>query len=472
MSFVSYAQNYEDVMLRRALRDVRQGFYIDVGAQHPINESVTKAFYEQGWRGINVEPVAAWFTLLEQDRPHDINLNLAVGTERSHLTLFEVAGTGLSTTDPALAQSYREEGREVIERRVKTRPLDDILAEHRVDEVHFMKVDCEGAEKAALQSISLSTVRPWVIVLEAMEPNRQVPTHGQWEDLLTGRGYKLAYRDGLNRFYVAEEHAELINAFDYPPNVFDDFVHARDQVAHQGVNEAHVRLRAALGDLATSQATVAQLAEALRVGSEEQAHWRNDFAERLNSVSAQRGELEAQLTTAQVRIASLEQIKDELDARLRVARTKVATAAEVDQMLRRQHELMRQVEALRLECDLRTQDVHRLMLSTSWRITAPLRAAKELSRGLVRSTWRLVRPLVAHTARACRPVMVWALGHGAPRRVAGLLFGPETRVGRKARAFLYPPKMGEQTTLVMSADARAIESMLRLAIARNAEGQG
>ena len=32
MSFISYAQNFEDVMLWRALKHVENGFYIDVGA--------------------------------------------------------------------------------------------------------------------------------------------------------------------------------------------------------------------------------------------------------------------------------------------------------------------------------------------------------------------------------------------------------------------------------------------------------
>ena len=56
-SFVSYAQNYEDLMLWRALRHVEQGFYVDCGAYDPEEHSVTKAFYERGWSGINIEPV-------------------------------------------------------------------------------------------------------------------------------------------------------------------------------------------------------------------------------------------------------------------------------------------------------------------------------------------------------------------------------------------------------------------------------
>jgi len=56
MTFISYAQNYEDVMLWRALKHVERGFYIDVGACSPDQHSVTRAFYEKGWHGINVEP--------------------------------------------------------------------------------------------------------------------------------------------------------------------------------------------------------------------------------------------------------------------------------------------------------------------------------------------------------------------------------------------------------------------------------
>lgn len=56
MSFISYAQNYEDVMLWRALKHIANGFYIDVGAAWPDKHSVTKAFYDRGWRGINIEP--------------------------------------------------------------------------------------------------------------------------------------------------------------------------------------------------------------------------------------------------------------------------------------------------------------------------------------------------------------------------------------------------------------------------------
>ena len=53
---VSYAQNHEDVLLRRVFPDEPNGFYIDVGANDPVRDSVTKHFYDRGWHGINIEP--------------------------------------------------------------------------------------------------------------------------------------------------------------------------------------------------------------------------------------------------------------------------------------------------------------------------------------------------------------------------------------------------------------------------------
>ena len=64
--FVSYAQNFEDVMLWRAFSHIESGFYIDVGAQHPTIDSVSLAFYERGWTGIDIEPVPEYASLLRE----------------------------------------------------------------------------------------------------------------------------------------------------------------------------------------------------------------------------------------------------------------------------------------------------------------------------------------------------------------------------------------------------------------------
>jgi len=220
MTFISYAQNFEDLMLHRALGDIEQGFYVDVGAQHAIRDSVTAVFYESGWRGINIEPIPKWARLLDRVRPRDINLRLAVDPRAEELEIHEVAG-GLSTVVEAYADGYRSGGQRVLPRRVAAARLDDILEAHADRDIHFLKIDVEGAERAVLESLSLDRFRPWIILVEATRPGTSEVVHQEWEPLVTGAGYQRAYWDGLNMFYVADEHSSRAAAFACPPNVFD-----------------------------------------------------------------------------------------------------------------------------------------------------------------------------------------------------------------------------------------------------------
>ena len=64
-------------------------------------------------------------------------------------------------------------------------------------------------EAAVLRGLSLKTVRPWIILVEATVARTQIPNYQEWDPLLTNRGYRFVHFDGLNRFYVAEEKAEL-----------------------------------------------------------------------------------------------------------------------------------------------------------------------------------------------------------------------------------------------------------------------
>ena len=76
MTFVSYAQNSEDVVLWRDLRDVEGGFYVDVGAADSTECPIAKAFYELGWSGINIEPTESYFTPLQSERSRDVQANV------------------------------------------------------------------------------------------------------------------------------------------------------------------------------------------------------------------------------------------------------------------------------------------------------------------------------------------------------------------------------------------------------------
>ena len=213
-------------MLWRALRHVEEGFYIDVGAWDPTRDSVTRAFYDQGWRGINLEPAEACFERLVSARHRDVNLRLAVGSTPGQRTFYDVSGTGLSTLDRRLANQYEGLGHTVRPYPVRVVRLSDICAEFVDGAIHFLKIDAEGAEKDVLQGMDLARFRPWIIVVEATVPNTQTNAYEAWEWILLDGHYDFVYFDGLNRFYVAREQGDLKRCFDSPPNSFDPFIKA------------------------------------------------------------------------------------------------------------------------------------------------------------------------------------------------------------------------------------------------------
>jgi FkbM family methyltransferase len=220
---ISYAQNFEDVILSRALSHIECGFYIDIGAQDPVVDSVSLVFHQRGWGGIHIEPTSHYASLLREQRPGDRVLQVAVGKPTGVLPLYEFPGSGISTLEPVIAERHRSRGFEVRETSTEVIALSTILRMAGGKDIHWMKIDVEGFEKQVLASWGNSAVRPWIVVVEATLPLTQIQTHESWESLLTGRGYEFAYFDGLNRFYVSEKHKRLKDVLAVPPNVFDGF---------------------------------------------------------------------------------------------------------------------------------------------------------------------------------------------------------------------------------------------------------
>src|SRR5690348_4811918 len=111
---ISYAQNGEDVLLERLFGGQADGFYVDVGANDPTELSLTRHFYDRGWRGVNVEPVPDAYARLCAERPRDVNLQVGLSDRAGAMTFYEVADqTVLSTFSSEQAALYRADGRPV-----------------------------------------------------------------------------------------------------------------------------------------------------------------------------------------------------------------------------------------------------------------------------------------------------------------------------------------------------------------------
>lgn len=224
MTLISYAQNFEDVVLWRALGHCSPGRYIDIGAQDPVVDSVSRAFFNAGWRGIHVEPVAAYAAALREAYPTDKVIEAAASKTEGSLTLYELPGSGLSTARADIAQFHLDNFGHVTKVcEVKATTLATIFEELGEGPIHWLKIDVEGFEREVLEGWGDARQRPWVVLIESTFPTTDRPMHDDWENLVITRDYELAYTDGLNRFYLHKLHRDLRDKFRHPPNVFDDF---------------------------------------------------------------------------------------------------------------------------------------------------------------------------------------------------------------------------------------------------------
>lgn len=184
---------------------------------------MTRLFYDSGWSGVNIEPGPS-FTALQAARTRDVNLNIAISADAGKRELW------VTHPDPGLSSLRKPEPEQLPEgftaasTQVAATTLEDVLAKYAPSRsIDFLKIDVEGAERSVLASIDLTARRPTVVIVEAISPLEHVPSHEEWEFLLLDADYLFAAFDGINRFYVPSEHADLIPTLAYPVSVLDRY---------------------------------------------------------------------------------------------------------------------------------------------------------------------------------------------------------------------------------------------------------
>jgi FkbM family methyltransferase len=375
--FESSAQNFEDVVLWRVLHGVERGCYVDVGAFDPVVDSISWSFYEQGWQGVLIEPVPSLAAAIRRRRPNDITIEAAAGARRGTASLFVTASIGNSTLVPDVADRVAATGVEFSEIVVSVAPLNDLLEDAGLDArtIHFCTIDVEGSESDVLAGFDLARWRPWILVIEATEPNSPRASHELWEKHVLEAGYQFCLFDGVNRFYVHPDKADdFAEQLSYPACAFDD-------AFHRAVLDAR---------------------RAAELEREKVA-----LTDRANEAVAEREELE---------------------------REKVALTDRANEAVAEREELEREKVALTDRANEAVAQLSAMQRSVSWRVTRPLRAVRDAQIRLARRPSSVTEPAPERDlepASARRVVQARDLEPAFARRViqAAATLRPETEVG-------------------------------------------
>ena len=94
----------EDLAIDQYIEKKEKGFYVDIGAHHPIHRNNTQLLFNKGWSGINIDVNQFSIDLFNFLRPNDINLLTAISDQVGEIIFYyQKKFSQLNTTDKKIA---------------------------------------------------------------------------------------------------------------------------------------------------------------------------------------------------------------------------------------------------------------------------------------------------------------------------------------------------------------------------------
>jgi FkbM family methyltransferase len=188
----------EDTAIEAFNKKKDKGFYVDIGAHHPIQRNNTNLLFQKGWGGINIDVNQFSIDLFNFLRPEDLNLQLAISDKEGEISFFyQKKFSQLNTTDKTIANENFHGNFQ--ERKVKCQTIQNILDQSRYKnrKIDFLNIDVEGAEMKVLETLNFEIYDPSLICIEILgyrelsEEKREIEIkHSKIYKFLENRGYK------------------------------------------------------------------------------------------------------------------------------------------------------------------------------------------------------------------------------------------------------------------------------------------
>ncbi len=189
---ICFSQNGEDLVIKRFLDNKKEGFFVDVGAHHPIRFSNTFLFYKKGWSGINIDAMPGSMAQFNKIRPNDINIEKGIGLKKDKLTFYQFNESALNTFSKKEAFSKNKDGYKIIKSNlVEVDTLENILDKYMPlnTEIDFLNIDAEGKDEEVLISNNWKKYKPNYIIIEILREVSLYNNNSSIKKFLKTKGY-------------------------------------------------------------------------------------------------------------------------------------------------------------------------------------------------------------------------------------------------------------------------------------------
>lgn len=192
----------EQKLVREFFGGAQSGFFVEVGANRPQQESQTWHLEQLGWTGVLIEPQPDLADDLCRARSAKVFAVACSSPKNAGRRMqMHVAGALSGLDRERMAPGVRPE--RIIE--VPVRTLDDILTEARAPVgFDFLSVDVEGHELEVLSGFDFARWRPRLVLVEDFVGNLKK------HRFLLAAGYRLIRRFENNGWYVPGDSASSV----------------------------------------------------------------------------------------------------------------------------------------------------------------------------------------------------------------------------------------------------------------------
>lgn len=206
----SWSQEGEDMILRKYFANKKNGFYVDIGAHHPLRFSNTQHFYLQGWQGINVDALPGSMELFKRIRKRDINLEIGVGKQEgwAEYYMFNEPALNCFSKEISSKRNAKSDKYEIIGQcQVEILPLAAILKKHLPPGqiIDFLSVDVEGMDLTVLESNDWGLFRPNCVLSEILTTTWQELKKDPIVNFMKAKHYEIYAKSGHSVIFINVE---------------------------------------------------------------------------------------------------------------------------------------------------------------------------------------------------------------------------------------------------------------------------
>ena len=210
----TFSQEGEDLILDRWFKNRSKGFYVDIGAFHPIIFSNTYKFYLKGWTGINLDAMPGSMTEFNKVRNGDVNLELGISSSGADLNYHMFSPGVFNTFNLEEAEKKKKwpNVKYLKSEIIPTSRLEQILLAHVPEgvDIDFISIDVEGNELDVLKSNDWVNFRPKMLIVEILRQTLDEILNNPITCFLHEQQYELIAKTANSIFYIASSEIDLI----------------------------------------------------------------------------------------------------------------------------------------------------------------------------------------------------------------------------------------------------------------------